>query len=86
MNTYTKDQILDAVREELIEANHTLGISDGLTDKDYTFIGVVAASIQRLDSKAELLLKEETAKDLPSNECPHCGISPLMCKCCGERL
>jgi hypothetical protein len=30
--------------------------------------------------------KEETAKDLPDNECPHCQITPVMCKCCGERL
>ena len=59
MNKYTKEEILQSVREELIEANKDLGISNGLTDKDYTFIGVVEASIERLETKntAENILK-----------------------------
>jgi hypothetical protein len=42
------DEIIIAVRQELTETNKALGISNGLTDDDYSYLGVVAAALKRL--------------------------------------
>ncbi len=59
MKKYYKAEIIRAVREELIAANKALGLGERFLEKDYTFLGVVGAAIERLDSKAELLLNSE---------------------------
>ncbi len=45
---YTVNEIMDAVRQELAEANKTLKIADGFTDDDYKYLGVIAAAEKRL--------------------------------------
>lgn len=51
MKRYTKEELLEAVREELTEANQAFNISEKLTDDDYEFLGVVAAACERIDFK-----------------------------------
>lgn len=45
---YSLDEILRAVREQLIWTNKQLGIGLSLSDDDYKYLGVVAAAFARL--------------------------------------
>lgn len=56
-----KNEILQAVREELVESNRILNISDGLVDSDYAFLGVVSAACKRIKEPPPSTGKEVTA-------------------------
>lgn len=45
---YSKETIINAVRQELVETNKALGITDRLTDSDYKYLGVIISAIERL--------------------------------------
>ncbi len=50
---YTKDEILAAVREELVDVNRKLGIANGFRNEDYEYFGVISESLKRLDKRSQ---------------------------------
>jgi hypothetical protein len=47
----SNEEIIQAVKEELIRTNNELGIKKKLTDKDYMIIGVLVSALNNIKNK-----------------------------------
>lgn len=48
---YSIDEIIDAVRQELMESNKIIGKKKKLYDKDYMILGVISCACKKLNEK-----------------------------------
>ena len=46
MKKYTKDEVIESVKKELIKTNIRLKISDKLTPDDYIAIGIIREALK----------------------------------------
>lgn len=46
MKKYTKEEVIEAVKKELISTNKRLNIRDGLTPDDYITIGIIREALK----------------------------------------
>ena len=46
MKKYTKDEVIDLVKAEMLKTNQKLKISDKLTGDDYITIGIIRTALK----------------------------------------